>query len=927
MDVNGTRFHLVFGRRDWESLGAGAVDSTVAYSPVREGVVLASLAERVERGEALGPDASRRRGAGVDRFGHIYWVSEDRRAVWFAPGVNAAPQLFWPRDVPCVPEPPADDFVPLEEPTVTPVILGGLAVTEDQLVVVGTIDRPGLLVFDVAAGGPPVWYRWPDAVAFEPFDLAPRPGGGVVVLDRRAGAWARLWALDARFRVVPWAGDRVLVGPRAEEFRPITEPTPPIRPAVTFPAGIALELAIPLDGPRSLAVEALSDGSVLVLEDSGGHSSVRRFSRGVETGVPLSLAQALVPLGLNGAAAAVLAQDFVFVRDAQATAPAGTLYLESADGLQVIAATLSVSSAGQLALVFLPLHLPLRLSGRRALVAMDGAVFHDRVDERWMLVSALPRPRFATSGTLGGRVFDGREPGCVWHRLLFDGCVPPGTSVEIDVRADDDDARVDERSWQRQPTVYRRMNGSEIPFTEPRGVTTPKDGGEGTYELLFQGIVGRYLELRVTLTGNTRATPVVRALRLHYPRFSYLHRYLPAIYREDRDSASLLERFLANPEGTFTELEGRIAAAQVLFDPSAVPVEWLEWLAGWMGVLYEPSWDEARRRWFLRNAHRLHRMRGTPAGLAAVIRLAIDPCPTDAILDVPTCCESRGARIVEHFLLRTRAGREVFAPETAVGGEGVRWRPSDGASALHRRWRERVTATYATTGALSAAWGRAVASFDALRFPALRPTQAAEASDWRAFVDAEIEPTYAEVEAPDVSRYRLFLVQRYGGDLDALTARWGWAPASFAVAQLPTTFPESASEITDWIDFVSRVLPIRDAAHRFTVLVPALPDEADSILEDRLSRVEAVVARERPAHTSFAIKLFWDLFRVGMVRVGVDTELGPGARFFPLVLDRRHLAEVYLDDEYPWHERDRRLVGRDPIFVLQPSDRDFRGIS
>ena len=91
---------------------------------------------------------------------------------------------------------------------------------------------------------------------------------------------------------------------------------------------------------------------------------------------------------------------------------------------------------------------------------------------------------------------------------------------------------------------------------------------------------------------------MIYALRAYYPRFSYAREYLPAVYQHDSGSTSFLERFLANPEGTFTEVEGRIGAVQRLFDVDSCPTEYLDWLAGWLGASFESEWSTARRRLF-----------------------------------------------------------------------------------------------------------------------------------------------------------------------------------------------------------------------------------------------------------------------------------------------------------------------------------------
>src|SRR4029453_14804583 len=105
------------------------------------------------------------------------------------------------------------------------------------------------------------------------------------------------------------------------------------------------------------------------------------------------------------------------------------------------------------------------------------------------------------------------------------------------------------------------------------------------------------------------------ALRVWYPRFSYLDRYLPAVYREDASSASFLDRFLANFEGILTTIEDRIAAAQIFFDVARATPDPLDWLAQWFGVALDPSWDDNRRRLFIRHAMDFFATRGTIRGL------------------------------------------------------------------------------------------------------------------------------------------------------------------------------------------------------------------------------------------------------------------------------------------------------------------------
>src|SRR5262249_26176370 len=90
VDVNGTRFHLIDGKADWqrcldETARHGAGDA--AWDDRREVLTLARepffFLPRGRREVPLEPAA--RRGADFDRFGNVYWVGRDRRTVWWLP--------------------------------------------------------------------------------------------------------------------------------------------------------------------------------------------------------------------------------------------------------------------------------------------------------------------------------------------------------------------------------------------------------------------------------------------------------------------------------------------------------------------------------------------------------------------------------------------------------------------------------------------------------------------------------------------------------------------------------------------------------------------------------------------------------------------------------------------------------------------------
>ncbi len=192
-------------------------------------------------------------------------------------------------------------------------------------------------------------------------------------------------------------------------------------------------------------------------------------------------------------------------------------------------------------------------------------------------------------------------------------------------------------------------------------------------------------------------------MRVHFPRFSYLEEYLPDIYREDRDSASFLDRYLANVEGMYTTLEGRIAAVQRLVDPTTLDADYLPWLAD-VGRRRGRArlGAGARVRLLVRHAAQMFTRRGTARGMIEAIRLATHPCPTDAIFDDDYAGDPFDVRIVEAFRTRTVPGVVFGNPLDLAGPRltpgGPRWDLPDGGSRLVERWRRLLEASVRRPG-------------------------------------------------------------------------------------------------------------------------------------------------------------------------------------------------------------------------------------
>jgi phage tail-like protein len=626
----------------------------------------------------------------------------------------------------------------------------------------------------------------------------------------------------------------------------------------------------------------------------------------------------------------------------------GTLYVVGRDGHQAYALHLS-GDTDELTVSPKSQYIPLRRFSGKGIVAAGGDVYYD-VDDRWSPLTAQPRPRFDDRAQVQSPPLDDETPNqdrtpfdseisdCTWHRVFLDACIPTEADVRLEARASDRTDRLSAQPWQEQPAFYLREGGSEIPYHDP----FPGDGerdGEGTWEVLLQDVEGRYLQLRLTLEGNGRTTPRIYALRAYYPRFSYLEEYLPDVYQEDETSARFVERFLAITEGTLTHLEGRIAAVQTLFDVRTVPDEYLDWLGTWFGASLDPALDARRKRLFLDHAVELFSQRGTLAGLARMLTLVLDPCADEflftpaGVADAvgrPDDATDRTARRQSVRLVEQFATRDV--PRAAVGDARVPeqptqvrvdqpWTPGDGADTLHRRFRTFLDRErYETTGDRQAVWGTRP-SFPPLLPPSDDKHAGPKQADWRVFTRRVIDGPYAAIGARGerrgggeqtdsvTQRFRAFLQRRYA-TVDQVPPTLRGRADRFEDVQLPSNLP-SGTALRDWMQFVGAVLPIHRSAHRFRVLVPVDPDADRAIQRQRLDLARRVVETQKPAHTAFEVLPYWAAFRVGTVRTGLDTVLGRGSRYSPLLVGEGALAEETVGAAHPENVPDRRVVGRD----------------
>ncbi len=135
---------------------------------------------------------------------------------------------------------------------------------------------------------------------------------------------------------------------------------------------------------------------------------------------------------------------------------------------------------------------------------------------------------------------------------------------------------------------------------------------------LFQ-LRHRYLWLRLRLTAPAGAAlPRLSELRVLYPDVSLMQQ-LPAIFRRDDSPHDFLRSLVGVLETTTQDLDRKIATIGRLLHPQSAGGKWLDFVARWLGLPWDDGLDEERKRRLLRAGHRILALRGTRAGLEALL--------------------------------------------------------------------------------------------------------------------------------------------------------------------------------------------------------------------------------------------------------------------------------------------------------------------
>jgi phage tail-like protein len=260
--------------------------------------------------------------------------------------------------------------------------------------------------------------------------------------------------------------------------------------------------------------------------------------------------------------------------------------------------------------------------------------------------------RYAEGGNALLGPLDSRLGGCLWDRVALMAAVPMGTRVKLETFTA-------EAPWSTAEVMglaADRWRGLELAATDA-------DGG---WDAAVLSPPGRYLWLRMTLSGDGTATPALTRVEANWPRVTS-RRFLPPALAPDAEAADFMDRFLMIFDQVRAGYTRKLDDLAGFFDPMATPAsppevfgtDFLDWLGDWIGLSLERAWPVETRRRLVKEAVALYRLRGTPRGLRRHVAIYTGTEP----------------RLIEHFRLRRwmslgsgrlDAGLQLWGPEVVA---------------------------------------------------------------------------------------------------------------------------------------------------------------------------------------------------------------------------------------------------------------------
>jgi phage tail-like protein len=232
-------------------------------------------------------------------------------------------------------------------------------------------------------------------------------------------------------------------------------------------------------------------------------------------------------------------------------------------------------------------------------------------------------PQLQTQGQMITLEIDSGVPRCEWHRVRLDADVPVGTTIVASV------ATTESLNPTKQGDASRDPGWTAFPAGTPH-FSDWTSGPSGSVDFLIAQPPGRYVYLRLRMKGECVHTPILRRVRIDFPRATSIDR-LPNVYRETPRAEDFTKRFLSIFDSAIADLDAMIERYPALLSATGVPDQLLPWLGSFFDVGFDPTWDSTKRRAIIKIIPQLYRRRGTSAAMQLAIKtiFGVEPAITE----------------------------------------------------------------------------------------------------------------------------------------------------------------------------------------------------------------------------------------------------------------------------------------------------------
>lgn len=227
-------------------------------------------------------------------------------------------------------------------------------------------------------------------------------------------------------------------------------------------------------------------------------------------------------------------------------------------------------------------------------------------------------PDSGRPGIFLSRILDSREEETIWHRLVMESACGDNMAIRLKVHAADSAVRA-AMAWERCRQGCLEGTTENV----GSGGTDAAESclcleSENPQDILLHRVRGRYLWFILILYGNGDGSPIVRDIRLYFPKETWM-RFLPEIYQGAE--SDFLERYLCIFQSVYDSLGDKIRRDAIFLDLQAADPQLLLWLSGWLCAGNSHLWKPEQLKQYLKTGAMVYKNLGTAGALERMVKL------------------------------------------------------------------------------------------------------------------------------------------------------------------------------------------------------------------------------------------------------------------------------------------------------------------